>query len=117
MLSPATSARTFRRRALACGLGVVCAAAMATGALAQFGANKPRNLYNGDDPTLSLTGNGVISGPAPAGSAPPNPDPHDLEGHWWIEGTHKLFGPALGVPPHDEVPAHEVLVTLPSVLH
>ena len=82
------------------GVGVMVGL-LATGgaAVAQFGGTRLGNLYNGPDQTLALTQNGVISNPAPAGSTPPNPDPHNLEGHWWIEGTHKLFGPALGVPP------------------
>ncbi|HTW38407.1 MAG TPA: hypothetical protein VMD49_07555 [Steroidobacteraceae bacterium] len=56
-------------------------------------------MFNSGDPTLALTPPLRGAGPAPAGSAPPNPDPRDLEGVWWLQGYEYLLGPAPGVPP------------------
>jgi hypothetical protein len=58
-----------------------------------------RTLFNSGDPTLALTPPLLGSRAAPPGSAPPNPDPHDLEGVWQVEGYQYLLGPEPGVPP------------------
>ncbi len=39
------------------------------------------------------------SHPRSQGSAPGNPDPHNLEGVWWLQGYEYLLGPEPGVPP------------------
>ncbi|MGZ3367084.1 MAG: hypothetical protein ACXU8Y_20400, partial [Caulobacteraceae bacterium] len=62
-------------------------------------ANRPKTLDNSGDPTLALTGPLRGSGPAPAGSKPPNPDPKNFEGVWWLKGYEYLIGPAPGVEP------------------
>ena len=62
-------------------------------------AAPPRTLHDSGDPTLALTPPLLGSRPAPPGSAPPNPDPHDLEGVWWLQGYQYLLGPEPGVPP------------------
>lgn len=76
------------------------AAKPASGA-ARRGAPPPRirTLFNSGDPTLALTPSLGGSRSAPPGSAPPNPDPHDLEGVWWLQGYQYLLGPEPGVPP------------------
>jgi hypothetical protein len=60
---------------------------------------RPTTLFNSGDPTLTLTPPLGGSRGAPPGSAPPNPDPHNLEGVWWLQGYEYLLGPAPGVPP------------------
>ncbi len=60
---------------------------------------RPTTLFNSGDPTLALTPPLLGGGRAPPGSAPPNPDPRDLEGVWWVQGYEYLLGPAPGVPP------------------
>jgi hypothetical protein len=62
-------------------------------------AAPPTTLHNSGDPTLTLTPPLRGSRPAPEGSAPPNPDPRNFEGVWWLEGYHYLLGPEQGVPP------------------
>jgi len=65
------------------------------------GSGPPRihTLFNSGDPTLALTPPLGGSRAAPPGSAPPNPDPHDLEGVWQVQGYEYLLGPEPGVPP------------------
>jgi len=64
------------------------------------GAAPPvRTLFNSGDPTLALTPPLKGAGPAPPGSAAPNPDPHDLQGVWWLQGYEYLLGPEPGVAP------------------
>ena len=58
-----------------------------------------RTLFNSGDPTLALTPSLGGSRAAPPGSAPPNPDPHDFEGVWQVQGYEYLLGPEPGVPP------------------
>ncbi len=60
---------------------------------------RPTTLFNSGDPTLALTPPLGGARQAPPGSAPPNPDPHNLEGVWWLQGYEYLLGPAPGVPP------------------
>ncbi|HUN25166.1 MAG TPA: hypothetical protein VMU67_02580 [Steroidobacteraceae bacterium] len=60
---------------------------------------RPKTLFNSGDPTLALTPPLRGSPAAPPGSAPPNPNPRDLEGVWWLHGYEYLLGPAPGVPP------------------
>jgi hypothetical protein len=60
-------------------------------------AARPKTLDNIPDPTLALTGPLRGSGPAPKGSAAPNPDPKNLEGVWWLKGYEYLLGPAPGI--------------------
>jgi hypothetical protein len=60
---------------------------------------RPTTLYDSGDPTLALTGPLRGAGPAPPGSAPPNPDPHDFGGIWWLQGYEYMLGPEPGVPP------------------
>jgi hypothetical protein len=59
----------------------------------------PRTLNNSGDPTLALTPSLRGAGPAPAGSTPPNPDPHNFEGVWWLQGYEYMLGPEPGVAP------------------
>jgi hypothetical protein len=87
--------RKLGRLALGCGLGAM-AVLMSTSALAQ--RDSGRNLYNGPDHTLEITAPSGDSGPAPAGTAAPNTDPHDLNGHWVNFGIKHLAGPEAGVP-------------------
>jgi hypothetical protein len=61
--------------------------------------NRPKTLDNSGDPTLALTGPLRGSPAAPAGSAPPNPDPRNFEGVWWLKGYEYLLGPAPGIEP------------------
>ena len=61
--------------------------------------NRPSTLDNSGDPTLALTRPLRGSGPAPAGSAPPNPDPKNFEGVWWLKGYEYMIGPEPGVEP------------------
>ena len=57
-----------------------------------------KTLGDSGDPTLNLTPGNSRPNPAPAGSAPPNPDPHNLEGVWWMQGYQYMLGPEAGVP-------------------
>ncbi|MEI9890534.1 MAG: hypothetical protein WDN45_07990 [Caulobacteraceae bacterium] len=61
---------------------------------------KPRTLFNDPDPTLALTrGFGGAEGPVkPRPGAPPNTDPKNFEGVWWLRGYEYLLGPEPGVP-------------------
>jgi len=60
---------------------------------------KPRTLFNDPDPTLALSGGfGGANAPLkPRPGAPPNPDPKNLEGVWWLRGYEFLLGPEPGV--------------------
>ena len=60
---------------------------------------RPKTLFNSADPTLKLTPPLRGSRPAPAGAAPPNPEPRNFEGVWWLEGYEYMLGPEGGVPP------------------
>ena len=62
-------------------------------------AVRPKTLDNSGDPTLALTAPLRGSTVAPAGSKPPNPDPKNLEGVWWLKGYEYMLGPAPGVEP------------------
>lgn len=57
------------------------------------------NLNGSSDPSLALTKSLKGASPAPAGSAPPNPDPKNFEGVWWLQGYEYLIGPEPGVAP------------------
>ena len=61
---------------------------------------KPKTLFDDPDPTLALTpGFGGANAPLrPRPGAPPNPDPKNFEGVWWLRGYEYLLGPAPGVP-------------------
>jgi len=61
---------------------------------------KPKTLFNDPDPTLALTpGFGGANTPLkPRPGAPPNPDPKNFEGVWWLRGYEYLLGPEPGVP-------------------
>jgi hypothetical protein len=61
---------------------------------------KPKTLFNDPDPTLTLSpGFGGGTGPLkPRPGAPPNPDPKNLEGVWWLRGYEFMLGPEPGVP-------------------
>jgi hypothetical protein len=59
----------------------------------------PKTLLNSGDPTLALTPPLRGARAAPPGSAPPNPEPRNLEGVWWLEGYEYMLGPEPGVPP------------------
>jgi hypothetical protein len=78
-------------------------AAVTAFALAQAASAAPaprnRTLDNSGDPTLALTGPLGGAAPAPEGSPPPNPDPHNLEGVWWLKGYEYMLGPEPGVEP------------------
>ena len=74
-------------------------AAHAADAAAKPASTRPTTLNNSGDPTLALTGPLKGAGPAAPGSAPPNPDPRNLEGVWWLQGYEYLLGPEAGVPP------------------
>jgi len=78
----------------ACGLALVIAVWGGTAVAAE-----PKTLHNSGDPTLALTAPLRGAKAAPPGSAPPNPDPRDLEGVWWLQGYEYLLGPEPGVPP------------------
>jgi hypothetical protein len=62
-------------------------------------AARPKTLDNIPDPTLALTAPLRGSTAAPAGSAPPNPDPRNLEGVWWLKGYEYMLGPGPGIEP------------------
>ncbi|HEY4028947.1 MAG TPA: hypothetical protein VGM25_01270 [Caulobacteraceae bacterium] len=70
-------------------------AAPARGAGAQ---RQVKTLFNDPDPTLALTPGNSRPRPAAPGSAPPNPDPKNFEGVWWLQGYQYLLGPEPGVP-------------------
>jgi hypothetical protein len=61
---------------------------------------KVKTLFDLPDPTLALTpGFGGANTPLkPRPGAPPNPDPHNFEGVWWLRGYEYLLGPEPGVP-------------------
>ncbi|MGZ5948034.1 MAG: hypothetical protein ACXWKV_15810 [Caulobacteraceae bacterium] len=61
---------------------------------------KPKTLFNDPDPTLALTpGFGGANAPLRTrAGAPPNPDPKNFEGVWWLRGYEFLLGPEPGVP-------------------
>ena len=73
--------------------------AHAADAAAKPASTRPTTLNNSGDPTLALTGPLKGAGPAAPGSAPPNPDPRNFEGVWWLQGYEYLLGPEAGVPP------------------
>jgi hypothetical protein len=60
---------------------------------------RPTTLYNSGDPTLALTPGLRGATAAPKGAPAGNPDPHDLEGVWWLTGYEYLLGPEPGVAP------------------
>ena len=62
-------------------------------------AATPLTLHDSPDPLLALTPGLDRPNAAPKGSAPPNPDPRNLEGVWWLAGYQYLLGPEVGVPP------------------
>jgi hypothetical protein len=61
--------------------------------------NRPKTLDNSGDPTLTLTAPLRGSTVAPKGSAPPNPDPRNLQGVWWLKGYEYMLGPGPGIEP------------------
>jgi hypothetical protein len=61
--------------------------------------NRPKTLDNSGDPTLTLTPPLRGSTAAKAGSAPPNPDPKNFEGVWWLKGYEYMIGPGPGIEP------------------
>jgi hypothetical protein len=63
-----------------------------------FAATPPTTLFNSGDPTLALTRGGGRPNVAPPGSTPPNPDPRNFEGVWWMQGYQYMLGPEVGVP-------------------
>jgi hypothetical protein len=77
---------------------LLCSALLAIISVASA-APPQRTLNNSGDPTLALTPSLRGAGPAPAGSAPPNPDPHNFEGVWWLQGYEYMLGPEPGVAP------------------
>jgi len=80
-------------------LATASAARAADAAPKRAAPPRARTLFNSGDPTLALTPPLRGSPSAPPGSAPPNPDPRDLEGVWWLNGYEYLLGPSPGVPP------------------
>jgi hypothetical protein len=64
-----------------------------------LGDPRPTTLYNSGDPTLALTPGLRGATAAPKGAPAGNPDPHDLEGVWWLTGYEYLLGPEPGVAP------------------
>jgi hypothetical protein len=62
-------------------------------------AAEPKTLHSSGDPTLALTAPLRGARPAPPGSPPPNPDPRNFEGVWWLEGYEYMLGAEPGVPP------------------
>lgn len=83
-------------RAASCACLAVTSLLLAATALP---APPPRTLYNSGDPTLALTPSLRGGATAPPGSAPPNPDPRNFEGVWWLEGYEYMLGPEPGVAP------------------
>ena len=105
-----TRTATLTRWAL--GLGMAGSAALAIGSAqaqnsqgpgqapsADQMAQRRTTLDNSGDPTLALTPPLKGSGLAAKGSAAPNPDPHNLEGVWWLKGYEYMIGPAPGIEP------------------
>ncbi len=90
-----TLLRPSKTGTLACG-ALTLWMGFAAGANA---APTPKTLNNSGDPTLALTPplRGAVT--APPGSAPPNPDPHNFEGVWWLQGYEYMLGPEPGVAP------------------
>jgi hypothetical protein len=86
---------TMGRRGVACGAVALIAAV----SIAIAAPPTSKTLNNSGDPTLALTPPLRGAGPAPAGSAPPNPDPHNFEGVWWLQGYEYMLGPEPGVAP------------------
>jgi hypothetical protein len=86
------------------GVAVAFLAAGVAAAQTQSSGNQPgaqrqvHTLFNDPDPTLALTPGNNRPRPAPPGSTPPNPDPHNFEGVWWLQGYQYLLGPSPGVP-------------------
>jgi hypothetical protein len=68
-------------------------------AAATYGAPAPKTLNDSGDPTLALTPGLRGAEKAPPGTPPGNPDPHDLNGVWWLSGYQYLLGPEPGVAP------------------
>ena len=82
-------------------VGLVALLALAGAAHAQGssqGRGPGKTLYDSGDPTLRLTPGSARPNLAPPGSTPPNPDPHNLEGVWWMQGYQYMLGPEIGVP-------------------
>jgi len=77
---------------------------MATAAQAQTFGGVPQisgpapTLNNSSDKGLALTPSFPVSGQAPAGSKPPNPDPRELDGVWYIDTYHYMLGPDTYTP-------------------
>ena len=95
--------RTLKRASFAiAGLAVTVAAwgQVPPPATAPSGAAPaPTTLHNSGDPTLALTPGLRGATAAPKGAPPGNPDPHNLEGVWWMSGYQYMLGPDVGVPP------------------
>jgi hypothetical protein len=85
------------RERLARGIRV-CTALLAIVSIANA-ASPQRTLNNSGDPMLALTPSLRGAGPAPAGSAPPNSEPRNFEGVWWLQGYEYMLGPEPGVAP------------------
>ena len=85
--------------AAAAAVLMCCGPAQAQAPAAGPAAARPATLDNIPDPTLTLTKPLRGATPAPAGSAPPNPDPRNFEGVWWLKGYEYLLGPAPGIEP------------------
>src|ERR1700761_918168 len=87
----------------ASGLAVAVLAAGVAKAQTESSGNQPtaqrqvHTLNNDPDPTLALTPGNNRPRPAAPGSAPPNPDPKNFEGVWWLQGYQYLLGPDVGV--------------------
>ena len=78
---------------------VLAGLCLARNAAADPPAPPPTTLYNSGDPTLALTPGLRGATVAPKGAAPANPDPHNLEGVWWLQGYQYLLGPEPGIAP------------------
>jgi hypothetical protein len=87
----------LRRDALAAGL--TAALLLALAGRAGAAQQPPPNLNGSADPTLKLYASRVAENWAPPGSAPPNPDPRDFNGVWWLGGYQYMLGPELYVMP------------------
>jgi hypothetical protein len=77
----------------------VAALALAGAAFAQGSqgaARQAKTLDNIPDQTLLLTNGNSRANVAPKGSAAPNPDPHNFEGVWWMQGYQYMLGPEIG---------------------
>ncbi len=85
--------------ATATAMAVVIGIVAALAAPDASAAPPKKTLNNSGDPTLALTPPLRGALPAPPGSAPPNPDPHDFNGVWWLQGYEYLLGPEPGVAP------------------